>query len=409
MPRILVACEFSGTVRDAFAARGWDAWSCDLLPCERGGQHIQGNVLDVLSCNPEDWSLMIAFPPCTYLCGSGLHWNKRRPERAALTEDALRFVLALADKGWRQALKDYLATPAVAVVTGSAVPALIGTFTANTVRNIWAHSVIFCGHFPDGAVQFPAESVIGESRGDWYIRQMLGSANISGSKTLHLMTGNLSHQIEHHCFPDLPSNRYAEVAPEVLYRYDFAAIAKALAPQRRYWALVGNGNNRIAAAEVRIKLSELCYKSIACDATEDKKHIDLSSEPMILVCAAGLTGSTADDVAKVVIAYEPVSARQVSHRPVVVACETSRRRVQRTHRTPRNGTAGGRCVASSAGGPKRSRYATNSAGRCTAISCSWMASGSRGSRARFSATASRTLAPINMALVRKLSATAGEA
>ena len=56
-------------------------------------------MLDVLSCNPEDWSLMIAFPPCTYLCGSGLHWNKRRPERAALTEDALRFVLALADAG----------------------------------------------------------------------------------------------------------------------------------------------------------------------------------------------------------------------------------------------------------------------------------------------------------------------
>jgi hypothetical protein len=61
------------------------------------------------------------------------------------------------------------------------------------------------------------------------------------------------------------------------------------APQRRYWALVGNGKNRVAAAEIRIKLSELCYKSIACDATEDKKHIDLSSEPMILVCAAGLS------------------------------------------------------------------------------------------------------------------------
>jgi glucosamine--fructose-6-phosphate aminotransferase (isomerizing) len=66
---------------------------------------------------------------------------------------------------------------------------------------------------------------------------------------------------------------------------------------------VGNGPNRIAAAEVRIKLSELCYKSIACDVTEDKKHIDLSSEPMILVCAAGLTGSNADDVAKEVAIY----------------------------------------------------------------------------------------------------------
>lgn len=93
-----------------------------------------------------------------------------------------------------------------------------------------------------------------------------------------------------------------------------AAIARAHAPQRRYWALVGNGRNRVAAAEVRIKLSELCYKSIACDATEDKKHIDLSSEPMILVCAAGLSGSTADDVAKEVAIYKAHKAC-----PIVVA------------------------------------------------------------------------------------------
>ena len=71
-------------------------------------------------------------------------------------------------------------------------------------------------------------------------------------------------------------------------RERIGAVARELAPGRRYWAVVGNGPNRIAAAEVRIKLSELCYKSIACDVTEDKKHIDLSSEPMILVCAAGL-------------------------------------------------------------------------------------------------------------------------
>ncbi|MEO6597003.1 MAG: SIS domain-containing protein, partial [Planctomycetota bacterium] len=93
-----------------------------------------------------------------------------------------------------------------------------------------------------------------------------------------------------------------------------AAIARAHAPQRRYWALVGNGKNRIAAAEVRIKLSELCYKSIACDSTEDKKHIDLSCEPMILICAAGLTGSTADDVAKEVAIYKAHKAC-----PIVIA------------------------------------------------------------------------------------------
>jgi len=92
------------------------------------------------------------------------------------------------------------------------------------------------------------------------------------------------------------------------------ALARSFAPPRRYWALVGNGKNRVAAAEVRIKLSELCYKSIACDATEDKKHIDLSSEPMILCCAAGITGSTADDVAKEIAIYKAHKAS-----PIVIA------------------------------------------------------------------------------------------
>jgi glucosamine--fructose-6-phosphate aminotransferase (isomerizing) len=93
-----------------------------------------------------------------------------------------------------------------------------------------------------------------------------------------------------------------------------ADAAQRVAPSRRYWAIVGNGGNRIAAEEVRIKLSELCYKAIACDGTEDKKHIDLSSEPLIFVCAAGLQGSTADDVAKEVAIYRAHKAA-----PVVVA------------------------------------------------------------------------------------------
>lgn len=94
MPRILIACEFSGIVRDAFSARGWDAWSCDLLPTEQPGQHIQGDALAVLA---DGWDMMIAHPPCTYLCASGLHWNKRRPERAKQTEEALEFVRRLLD------------------------------------------------------------------------------------------------------------------------------------------------------------------------------------------------------------------------------------------------------------------------------------------------------------------------
>jgi len=94
--RVLIACEFSATVRDAFRARGHDAWSCDLLPCEGDpAWHIQGDALAV--AHGQQWDLMVAHPPCTYLASSGLHWNKRRPERAAQTESALAFVLALAN------------------------------------------------------------------------------------------------------------------------------------------------------------------------------------------------------------------------------------------------------------------------------------------------------------------------
>ncbi len=115
---------------------------------------------------------------------------------------------------------------------------------------------------------------------------------------------------------DLPDamEQTIELRPQI------AEAAHRFAPSRRYWAIVGNGVNRIAAHEVRIKLSELCYKSIACDATEDKKHIDLSSEPLILVCAAGLTGSTADDVAKEVAIYRAHKAA-----PIVIATEGDER------------------------------------------------------------------------------------
>ena len=103
----------------------------------------------------------------------------------------------------------------------------------------------------------------------------------------------------------------AALEATVARRPHIAAAAQQLAPSNRYWAVVGNGTNRIAAEELRIKLSELCYKAIACDATEDKKHIDLSSEPMILVCAAGLEGSTADDVAKEVAIYRAHKATPI--------------------------------------------------------------------------------------------------
>jgi NADPH-dependent stearoyl-CoA 9-desaturase len=113
----------------------------------------------------------------------------------------------------RQARKDYLVHP---LLSGpSFFSTLAANFTANIVRNLWSNSVILCGHFPEGVETFEKHSIDGETRGEWYLRQMLGSANISGSKAMHVMTGNLSHQIEHHLFPDLPSNRYAEIAPKI--------------------------------------------------------------------------------------------------------------------------------------------------------------------------------------------------
>ncbi|WP_280239404.1 fatty acid desaturase family protein [Nocardia abscessus] len=113
----------------------------------------------------------------------------------------------------KQVLKDYVIFPAL---TG---PAFSSTFTANlaanAIRNVWSNAVIFCGHFPDGAEKFTKADIDGETKGQWYLRQMLGSANISGGPVIHFMTGNLSHQIEHHLFPDLPSNRYADIAVRV--------------------------------------------------------------------------------------------------------------------------------------------------------------------------------------------------
>jgi len=122
----------------------------------------------------------------------------------------------------RQALKDYVLFPAL---TGPLFPlTFAGNAVANVVRNIWAFNIIFCGHFPAGVETFSEEECLDgvddkgepvETRGHWYYRQVLGSANISGGPLFHVMSGNLSHQIEHHLFPDLPARRYPEVAQQV--------------------------------------------------------------------------------------------------------------------------------------------------------------------------------------------------
>ncbi|SFT99315.1 linoleoyl-CoA desaturase [Geodermatophilus amargosae] len=128
----------------------------------------------------------------------------------------------------RQVRKDYVIHP---LLSGPNFLATVAAnFTANLVRNLWSNSVILCGHFPEGVETFEKKSIEGETRGDWYLRQMLGSANISGSKAMHILTGNLSHQIEHHLFPDLPSNRYAEIAPKIRDLFDRYGLNYHTAP-----------------------------------------------------------------------------------------------------------------------------------------------------------------------------------
>jgi NADPH-dependent stearoyl-CoA 9-desaturase len=164
-------------------------------------------------------------------------------------EQVLGELKAIGLKARRQLVKDYLAFPALSAALNAALAGrrapdghegtaadgsgrsglqaraqasrraykatLAADFTANIVRNVWAHSIIFCGHFPDGTYTFSAEEAENETRGAWYVRQLLGAANIEGRAPFHFLAGNLSFQIEHHLFPDMPSSRYAEIAPRV--------------------------------------------------------------------------------------------------------------------------------------------------------------------------------------------------
>ncbi|WP_226351492.1 MULTISPECIES: acyl-CoA desaturase [unclassified Pseudonocardia] len=128
-------------------------------------------------------------------------------------EEFRRKLLDVGRKHARQMRKDYLLFP---LLTGpAAVSTLTANATANIVRNIWSYAIIFCGHFPDGAEVFTEEELDGETRGEWYLRQLLGSANFTGNRLMHVMSGSLGYQIEHHLFPDLPSNRYPEIAVKV--------------------------------------------------------------------------------------------------------------------------------------------------------------------------------------------------
>jgi fatty acid desaturase len=144
-------------------------------------------------------------------------------------------IVALLRKARGQLLKDYALFPALAGRRG-ARRALVGNAVANLIRNVWVHTIVFCGHIPEGAETFTEEQYRDETRGGWYRRQLLGSCNLEGSRLFHLLSGNLSFQIEHHLFPDLPSSRYAEIAPQiraVCERHGLPYNSGRLGPQYR--------------------------------------------------------------------------------------------------------------------------------------------------------------------------------
>ncbi|MEU4840894.1 fatty acid desaturase family protein [Nocardia testacea] len=147
----------------------------------------------------------------------GIAWHDLSAEQTRIGVSGARLLSepnrAFLRKVRRQVVKDFVIHP---LLTGPAwKQTLTANLTANLVRNLWAYAVIFCGHFPDGAEKFTEEHFADETRAEWYLRQMLGSANFRAGPVMAFMSGNLCYQIEHHLFPDLPSNRYPEIAARV--------------------------------------------------------------------------------------------------------------------------------------------------------------------------------------------------
>ena len=175
----------------------------------------------------------------------------------------------ISKKVGKQVGKDYIVFPAL---TGRAWKHTLGAnAVANLIRNYWSYMVIFCGHFPDGAEKFTQEEFESETKAEWYLRQMLGSANFRAGPVMAFMSGNLCYQIEHHMFPDLPSNRYAEIGERVRalcdkydlpyttgslvrqYSQSFWTIAKLALPNRFLKASADNAPETNSELKFRIR------------------------------------------------------------------------------------------------------------------------------------------------------------
>jgi fatty acid desaturase len=230
----------------------WD-WSCTAAQWRHSHNfvhHTFTNIVDkdrdvgyglLRMADEQPWLLLTILQPVYALglmlafeAGVAVHdleLNRTLTGRKPFAE-FLELARPLLKKTQKQLLKDYVLFPLLA---GPAAPLVFaGNLTANLTRNVWAFSVIFCGHFPDGTETYPESVLQGESRGAWYRRQIRGSANIEGPRWLHVLTGHLSHQIEHHLFPDMPAPRYPEIASEVraiCERYGVAYNSRPLPQQ----------------------------------------------------------------------------------------------------------------------------------------------------------------------------------
>ncbi|MCT1433966.1 fatty acid desaturase family protein [Dietzia maris] len=192
-----------------------------------------------------------------------------------------RIARAFVRKAGKQVLKDYVLFPVLAGPGGR--QAFTATLTANIIRNIWTNAVIFCGHFPDGAEKFTTTDVENETQAEWYLRQMLGSANIDGGPVMNLMSGNLSFQIEHHMFPDLPSNRYSEISlkvRDICARYDLPYVSGPLWKQYlQSWRTIA-----------RLSLPDRYLRRTADDAPETRSEKMFAAGPRVAGLATALAG-----------------------------------------------------------------------------------------------------------------------
>ncbi len=201
----------------------------------------------------------------------------RRGEKSK--EELKSEVKEILGKARDQILKDYVAWPAVSGAAGAAASLAVSAatgrlkkrksrrkaiddavaaakrgfkstatanFTANVVRNFWSNAIIFCGHFPDQTYVFTQEEVENESRGAWYVRQLAGAANIDGGPLFHVASGNLSYQVEHHLYPDMPSTRYAEIAPRVKDICERYGLPYNTGPFLQQWTMVQRTILRLA-------------------------------------------------------------------------------------------------------------------------------------------------------------------